>query len=100
LKNVILVENGNFVNKEGLRYKDEFVRHKMIDSIGDIALAGARVIGRFTGVRNGHQLNNELIQKLMVHEHTWEYTTVRKANEFWQEQLLSPYYDLKTLVVN
>lgn len=100
LENVILVENGSVVNKEGLRYKDEFVRHKMIDSIGDVALAGARVIGKFTGVRNGHQLNNELIQKLMLHEHTWEYTTVRKANEYWQEQLLSPYYDLKTLVVN
>ena len=100
LNNAVLVENGIVVNKEGLRYKDEFVRHKMVDSIGDVALAGARVIGKFTGVRNGHQLNNELIQKLMVHDHTWEYTTVREANKYWQELLQSPYSESNMLVEN
>lgn len=91
---MVLVENGIVVNKEGLRYKNEFVRHKMVDSIGDIALAGARVIGKFTGVRNGHQLNNELIQKLMLHEHTWEYTTIREDNRYWQDLLQSPDNEL------
>lgn len=64
----------------------------MIDSIGDLALAGARVIGKFTGIRNGHQLNNELIQKLMVNEYAWDYTTVREANTYWKETLSSPFY--------
>lgn len=91
LENAVLIENDVVVNEGGLRYDDEFVRHKMIDSIGDIALVGARVIGQFSGVRNGHQLNNSLIQKLMAHDYTWDYTTIREANKYWRELMALPY---------
>lgn len=85
LKNAVLIENNEVVNEEGLRFKDEFVRHKMVDSIGDIALIGARVIGRHHSIRSGHQLNHALIQKLMTNEHAWQYTTMRGAHRYWSE---------------
>jgi len=90
LQNSVLLDSNNIVNEGGLRFEDEFVRHKIIDVIGDIALIGARLIGQFTGIRNGHQINNELIQKLMTDENTWKYTTMRQADKYWKELTLSP----------
>lgn len=85
LQNAVLIENNEIVNEEGLRFKDEFVRHKMVDSIGDIALIGARVIGRHHSICSGHQLNHALIQKLMTNEHAWQYTTMRGAHRYWSK---------------
>jgi len=93
LQNAVLIEDDEIVNQEGLRFDDEFVRHKMVDSIGDLALIGARIIGQFSGVRTGHQLNNALIQKLMANEHAWQYTTVREAQDYWREIMQLPHTD-------
>ena len=65
LENAVVVGEDNILNKEGLRYTDEFVRHKILDSIGDLYLAGYPVRGYFVGKKSGHFLNNELLKKLL-----------------------------------
>lgn len=64
LENAIVVDGAKVLNSGGLRYADEFVRHKMLDAVGDLALAGAPIIGRYEGVRAGHQMTNLLLRKL------------------------------------
>ncbi len=66
LANAIVVDDANILNPEGLRWEDEFVRHKMLDVVGDIALAGAPISGRFFGSRTGHALNNLLLRNLFA----------------------------------
>jgi UDP-3-O-[3-hydroxymyristoyl] N-acetylglucosamine deacetylase len=64
LANAIVVDGGRIMNPEGLRWPDEFVRHKLLDVVGDLALAGAAISGRFIGHRTGHALNNLLLREL------------------------------------
>jgi UDP-3-O-[3-hydroxymyristoyl] N-acetylglucosamine deacetylase len=64
LANAIVVDGGKIMNPEGLRWPDEFVRHKLLDVVGDLALAGAAISGRFIGHRTGHALNNLLLREL------------------------------------
>lgn len=64
LDNAVVVGKNNILNKEGLRYVDEFVRHKILDSIGDLYLAGNPIQGYFYGSKSGHFLNNQLLHKL------------------------------------
>lgn len=71
IKNAILVEGDRVANLEGLRFQDEFVRHKVLDVIGDLALAGKPIIGRYEGHRPGHQLNTDLIALLMQDRTAW-----------------------------
>ena len=71
LSNAVLISDNRVVNKEGLRYEDEFVRHKILDTLGDISLAGGAIIGRFSGHCSGHQLNNQLIRCLMTNPDYW-----------------------------
>ena len=59
-------------NEEGLRFDDEFVKHKMLDAIGDLYLLGHNLIGEFTGYKSGHFLNNELLRKILDQENAWE----------------------------
>jgi UDP-3-O-[3-hydroxymyristoyl] N-acetylglucosamine deacetylase len=66
LANAIVVEDSKVVNPEGLRWQDEFVRHKLLDVVGDMALAGAPLVGRFIGNRTGHSLNNRLLHALFA----------------------------------
>ena len=93
LQNAIVIDDGQILNKEGLRFEDEFVRHKMVDAIGDIALTGARIIGHFSGYCSGHELNHALIQKIMANEHSWQYTTLTEAKNYWREMMQLPYTD-------
>ena len=65
LDNAIVVKDNQILNKEGLRFNDEFVRHKILDSIGDLYLAGYPLVGFFHGSKSGHSLNNELLKKLL-----------------------------------
>ena len=62
----------NILNEEGLRFKDEFVRHKILDSIGDLYLAGYPVQGFFSGKKSGHYLNNQLLKKLLSDKSNYE----------------------------
>src|SRR3989338_4215868 len=66
LDNAILVDENGVVNKEGLRYQNEFARHKMLDFIGDIYLCGYYMIGHFKAFKSGHSLNNKLLHKLIA----------------------------------
>ena len=65
LSNAVGLSASGVLNPEGLRYKDECVRHKILDAVGDLALAGLPIIGAFTGYRSGHELNYQLVKSLM-----------------------------------
>jgi UDP-3-O-[3-hydroxymyristoyl] N-acetylglucosamine deacetylase len=65
LENTIVLDDDGVLNPEGLRFPDEFVRHKMLDAVGDLALAGASIVGLFRSVRGGHKLNHMLVERLM-----------------------------------
>ena len=64
LDNAIVVDDYKVINKDGLRYKDEFVRHKILDAMGDLFMLGKPLLGKFTAFKSGHDLNNKLIRKL------------------------------------
>ncbi len=66
LKNAVVIGEDKILNPEGLRYKDEFVRHKMLDFIGDIFLSGGYILGSFKGVKAGHGVNNKLLHQLFA----------------------------------
>ena len=73
LQNAVVVGDNKILNKEGLRFKDEFVRHKILDSIGDLYLAGAPIEAYFYGKKSGHNLNNLLLRKLFSDKSNFEY---------------------------
>lgn len=79
LDNAIVVDDYRILNEDGLRYKDEFVKHKILDAIGDLYLLGSSLIGHFAGFKSGHYLNNKLLKKLLANEHAWEYVTFEDA---------------------
>ena len=72
LKNAIAVGEDGVLNEDGLRFDDEFVKHKMLDAIGDLYLLGHNLIGEFSGFKSGHSLNNELLRKILDSEDAWE----------------------------
>ena len=71
LANAVVIDGGEILNSDGLRFQDEFVRHKLLDSLGDIRLAGHQVIGHFHGYRSGHSLNNQLLRRLFADDGAW-----------------------------
>ncbi len=71
LDNAIVVDGARVLNPEGLRAPDEFVRHKMLDAVGDLALAGSAIHGRFVAHRTGHALNNKLLRALFADRSAW-----------------------------
>ncbi|HPK54569.1 MAG TPA: UDP-3-O-acyl-N-acetylglucosamine deacetylase, partial [Smithellaceae bacterium] len=72
LKNAIVLDDRRIINKEGLRFPDEFVKHKILDAIGDLFLLGMPIIGHFVAYKSGHRLNNLLLRELMLQEDCWE----------------------------
>lgn len=76
LDNAVVLDEYKVINEGGLRYEDEFVRHKMLDAIGDLYLAGAPILGAFSGHKTGHHLNNLIVRKLLAETAAWEWTTV------------------------
>ena len=68
-----MVSGDKVLNEGGLRYEDEFVRHKVLDAVGDLYLAGAPIIGRFHGVRSGHAITNRLLRALFADAKSWCY---------------------------
>ena len=73
LDNAVVVGESKILNSDGLRFKDEFVRHKILDSIGDLYLAGAPIQGYFLGNKSGHHLNNLLLKSLFADKNNYEY---------------------------
>jgi UDP-3-O-[3-hydroxymyristoyl] N-acetylglucosamine deacetylase len=80
LENAIVVSGDRILNDGGLRYRDEFVRHKVLDCIGDLYLAGGPVIGCFTGRRVGHAVNNRLLRAVFADRDAWTYTAVEDSH--------------------
>ncbi|WP_426417099.1 UDP-3-O-acyl-N-acetylglucosamine deacetylase [Aestuariirhabdus sp. LZHN29] len=78
--NAIVVDEFRILNEDGLRYEDEFVKHKMLDAIGDLYLLGKSLIGEFKGYKSGHSLNNKLICELLANEDAWEIVTFEDAD--------------------
>lgn len=78
LENAIVVDNGKILNPEGLRFDDEFVRHKVLDAVGDLFTAGAHIQGEFIGKKSGHHTNNELLRALMDNPFAWEMMPEKK----------------------
>lgn len=74
LDNAIVVDDYRILNEDGLRFEDEFVKHKVLDAVGDLYLLGSGLIGAFEGYKSGHGLNNKLLRALMQQEDAWEYT--------------------------
>ncbi|HEX6004918.1 MAG TPA: UDP-3-O-acyl-N-acetylglucosamine deacetylase [Burkholderiales bacterium] len=91
LDNAIVMDDYRVLNSDGLRYSDEFVKHKVLDAIGDLYLLGHPLIGAFSGYKSGHALNNLLLRRLLETEQAWEYASFERAEEApvflgWQTQ--------------
>jgi len=81
LDNAVVLDDYRVLNEDGLRYRDEFVKHKILDAIGDLYLLGHSLIGAFDGFKSGHALNNELLRALMADETAWEEVTFDDVSE-------------------
>ena len=77
LANAVVIDStgSKILNDDGLRYPDEFVRHKILDAVGDLYLAGAPMLGHFHGIRSGHALTNTLLRTVMADSSAWTWTT-------------------------
>ncbi len=81
LDNAIVMDEFRVLNEDGLRHKNEFVRHKILDFIGDLAILGHIVIGHFVAERSGHSLNQKLLKKFMAQDKCWEEVRFRNKEE-------------------
>ena len=81
LDNAVVLDDFKVLNEDGLRYEDEFVKHKILDAIGDLYLLGHSLIGEFSGYKSGHGLNNRLLRALIADTTAWEEVTFRDRSE-------------------
>jgi UDP-3-O-[3-hydroxymyristoyl] N-acetylglucosamine deacetylase len=94
MDNTVVIDEYRVLNDDGLRYDDEFARHKILDAIGDLYLLGKNLIGSFHGVKSGHGMNNQLLKALMANKDAWEIVTfedesvVRDAPPAWHWDLV------------
>ena len=81
LDNAIVLDEYRVLNSDGLRYDDEFAKHKVLDAIGDLYVLGHPLIGAFTAYKSGHAMNNQLLRNLLADADAWEYATFDKVEE-------------------
>jgi UDP-3-O-[3-hydroxymyristoyl] N-acetylglucosamine deacetylase len=81
LQNAIVLDDVGVVNEDGLRYEDEFVKHKILDAIGDLYLLGRSLVGEFSGHKSGHDLNNRLLRALLSDREAWEEVVFESAED-------------------
>ncbi len=81
MDNAVVLDDHRVLNEDGLRYEDEFVKHKILDAIGDLYLLGRSLIAEFTGYKSGHALNNRLARKLLATPGAWEEVTFDNLDE-------------------
>lgn len=93
LDNAIVLDEYRVLNSDGLRYDDEFVKHKVLDAIGDLYMLGHPILGAFYAYKSGHALNNQLLRALLQDETAWEYTTFDKKEDAPQA-FTAPYLPL------
>jgi UDP-3-O-[3-hydroxymyristoyl] N-acetylglucosamine deacetylase len=81
LENAIVMDEYRVLNSDGLRYADEFVKHKILDAIGDLYLAGHPLLAAFAAHKSGHALNNQLLRALLADESAWELVSFQRAED-------------------
>jgi UDP-3-O-[3-hydroxymyristoyl] N-acetylglucosamine deacetylase len=81
LDNAIVIDDDSVLNKDGLRFNNEFVRHKILDAIGDLYIIGHPLIAAFSGFKSGHAMNNKLLRELQARPDAWEYATFRRPSD-------------------
>jgi len=81
LDNAVVLDEYRILNSDGLRYEDEFVKHKVLDAIGDLYILGHPLIGAFSAYKSGHALNNKLLRVLLADQEAWEYATFERIEE-------------------
>jgi UDP-3-O-[3-hydroxymyristoyl] N-acetylglucosamine deacetylase len=81
LDNAIVMDEYRVLNQDGLRYDDEFVKHKVLDAIGDLYLLGHPIIGAFEAYKSGHALNNALLRELLQHQESWEFVSFQREED-------------------
>ena len=79
MDNAVVLDESGVLNEEGLRFADEFARHKALDALGDLALAGAPILGRYQASQPGHALNNVAVRALLADESAWKMVTLSEA---------------------
>ncbi len=79
LENAVGLDEFRVLNEDGLRFRDEFVRHKILDAVGDLYLLGSPILGAYDGYKSGHELNNQLTRKVLETKDAWEYVTFDEA---------------------
>lgn len=87
LDNAIVMDEFRVLNNDGLRYDDEFAKHKVLDAIGDLYLLGHPIIGAFEAYKSGHALNNRLLRELLEHQESWEYVSFERTEDVPQAYL-------------
>ena len=75
MDNAVVLDDYRVLNEDGLRYEDEFVKHKVLDAIGDLYLLGHSLLGAYSGYKSGHELNNQLLRQLLRQPEAWEEVT-------------------------
>ncbi|HLB05138.1 MAG TPA: UDP-3-O-acyl-N-acetylglucosamine deacetylase [Thermodesulfobacteriota bacterium] len=86
LENAVVIDESGIINEEGLRFPDELVRHKVLDSIGDLYLMGSPVIGHFMSYKGGHTLTHKLVSKLLSDTESWEYLEFKEETRSQREK--------------
>ncbi|MCB1485723.1 MAG: UDP-3-O-acyl-N-acetylglucosamine deacetylase [Hyphomicrobiaceae bacterium] len=81
LTNTVAIGDGKIMNREGLRYEQEFVRHKMLDAVGDLSLAGAPLLGAYSSYKGGHRLNSMVLQALFADASNWTMVQAPKTRQ-------------------
>jgi UDP-3-O-[3-hydroxymyristoyl] N-acetylglucosamine deacetylase len=75
LDNAIVMDDYKVLNSDGLRYDDEFVKHKILDAMGDLYIVGKPLLASYSAFRSGHAMNNQLLRALLAHPEAWEVVT-------------------------
>ena len=86
LKNVIVVDGSKVLNNDGLRFKDEFVRHKILDCVGDLYLCGGPIIGCVKAYKTGHYFNNKILRKLFSEKSSWTWVSQESDHTLFEDQ--------------
>ena len=90
LDNAVVVDDYRILNEDGLRYEDEFVKHKILDAIGDLYLLGHSLIGAFHGYKSGHELNNRLLRKILADKEAWELVSYAASDDASPVSFMQP----------
>lgn len=81
LDNAVVVDDFRVLNEDGLRYPNEFVKHKILDAVGDLYLIGGNMLGAFEGYKSGHAINDQLLKAVLADKEAWEYITFEEEKE-------------------